>query len=162
MIQTSLEIQFRYATLDDLPAILSLLADDLLGTQRESMDAIATIKYEAAFRDIYSQKGNQILLGIQGTEIVAMLQLTFIPGLSHQGATRAQIESVRVKSSVRGGGIGKTLLGEAIDISKRAGCSIVQLTTDQRRPDAVRFYESLGFKPTHFGMKLAIQANPLR
>lgn len=156
MTQSNLGIQFRSATLEDLPTILVLLADDVLGTQRESLDASKIAKYEVALRAIFSQKGNQILLGVRDTEIVAMLQLTFIPGLSHQGATRAQIESVRVKSSVRGQGIGKILFREAIDISRRAGCFIVQLTTDQRRLDAVRFYESLGFKPTHFGMKLAI------
>ncbi|MFC4931865.1 GNAT family N-acetyltransferase [Massilia sp. GCM10023247] len=156
MTQGNTVIQFRSAAFEDLPKILSLLADHVLGTQRESLDAATIARYEAAFRDIYSQKGNQILVGVQDSEIVAMLQLTFIPGLSHQGATRAQIESVRVKSSVRGHGIGKILFREAIDLSKRAGCSIVQLTTDQRRPDAVRFYESLGFKPTHSGMKLAI------
>jgi hypothetical protein len=31
---------------------------------------------------------------------------------------------------------------------------MVQLTTDSGRPDALRFYESLGFMATHQGMKL--------
>ncbi len=156
MTKTNPELAFRSATIEDLPTLLSLLADDVLGAQRENLDAATVARYETAFRNIDAQQGNQILVAVQDGEIVAMLQLTFIPGLSHQGGTRAQIESVRVKSSVRGQGIGKILFREAIDISRRAGCFIVQLTTDQRRPEAVRFYESLGFRATHHGMKLVI------
>lgn len=156
MTEINPSIEFRLATIDDLPAVLSLLADDVLGAHRESLDAGTEARYKAAFHRIYAQQGNQILLGVRDDEVVAMLQLTFIPGLSHQGATRAQIESVRVKSTVRGQRIGTILFRKAIEMSKQADCVLVQLTTDHRRPDAVRFYECLGFRPTHYGMKLVI------
>lgn len=159
MTANSPPIEFRSATIDDLPAILLLLAEDVLGAQRESLDEAARARYEAAFRDIHAQQGNQILLGVRGDEVVAMLQLTFIPGLSHQGGMRAQIESVRVKRSSRGQGLGKRLFREAVELSKQAGCIMVQLTTDRRRDDAIRFYEELGFKSTHFGMKLPLQGS---
>ena len=149
-------ITFRAATAADLPAVLALLVEDVLGKDRERLDAQAVARYEAAFQQIEGQSGNQILLGVRDSEIVAMLQLTFIPGLSHQGALRAQIESVRVKGSERGKGVGKLLFRHAIALSRDAGCAIVQLTTDRRRPDAARFYEALGFEPTHVGMKLAL------
>lgn len=149
-------IQFRAATRDDLPAILSLLIDDTLGAHRERLDDAAQARYVSAFDQIQARPGDQILLGVQGDEVVAMMQLTFIPGLSHQGAMRAQVESVRVKGTTRGQGIGKLLFQHAIALSKEAGCAVVQLTTDRRREDAARFYESLGFKPSHLGMKLAI------
>lgn len=150
------DIQFRAATRADLPAILSLLIDDTLGAQREHLDDATHARYESAFDQIQARSGDQILLGVQGDEVVAMMQLTFIPGLSHQGAMRAQIESVRVKGTTRGQGIGKLLFQHAIALSKEAGCAVVQLTTDRRREDAARFYEGLGFKPTHLGMKLVI------
>jgi ribosomal protein S18 acetylase RimI-like enzyme len=156
MAADTLPIAFRSATIDDLPAILLLLAEDVLGAQRESLEGPARVRYEAAFRAIHAQQGNQILLGVRGDEVVAMLQLTFIPGLSHRGATRAQIESVRVRDAVRGQGVGKLLFREAIELSRQAGCAMVQLTTDRRREDALRFYESLGFEATHWGMKLPI------
>ena len=156
MTQTKPEIQFRSATIEDLPALLALLADDVLGAQREDLDAATVARYEAAFHGIQAQQGNRILLGVQDGDIVAMLQLTFIPGLSHQGGTRAQVESVRVKRGVRGQGVGTLLLRQAIEISRQAGCFMVQLTTDERRPDALRFYERLGFKATHHGMKLPV------
>ena len=151
-----MDIVFRRAVMADLPSLLALLAEDVLGAQRESLAAPLHEQYAEALRDILAQQGNQILLGLSGDEIVAMLQLTFIPGLAHQGARRAQIEAVRVKGSVRGQGIGKRLFAQAIALSREAGCAMVQLTTDRRREDAIRFYEALGFQPTHVGMKLPL------
>lgn len=150
------KIEFRLATIDDLSSLIALLNEDILGIQRERMDDESRVGYESAFRDIQEQMGNQVLVGVRNGEIIAMLQLTFIPGLAHQGGRRAQIEAVRVKDTVRGGGVGKLLFAEAIEMSKQAGCVMVQLTTDRRRDDAIRFYESIGFTPTHWGMKLPI------
>jgi GNAT superfamily N-acetyltransferase len=45
---------------------------------------------------------------------------------------------------------------QAIEIARAEGCGLVQLTTDQRRADAHRFYERLGFVASHLGMKLAL------
>lgn len=156
MVSNPSEIQFRFATIEDLSAMVSLLADDVFGAHREDLGAHARTKYEAAFRNMCAQQGNQVLLAIRNGEVIGMLQLTVIHGLSHQGSARAQIEAVRVKRSARSQGVGRLLFEEAFAISKQAGCVTVQLTTDRRRDDAVRFYENLGFKPTHFGMKLAI------
>jgi ribosomal protein S18 acetylase RimI-like enzyme len=150
------DLQFRFATIEDVPAMVSLLAEDVFGAHRENLEPSARTMYELAFQNLSAQQGNQLLLAVRSGEVVAMLQLTIIHGLSHQGATRAQVEAVRVKSSARNQRIGKCLFAKAFEISKQAGCDLVQLTTDRRRDDAVRFYESLGFEPTHFGMKLAI------
>ena len=83
-----------------------------------------------------------------------MLQLTFIPYLTYQGGSRALIEGVRVASDARLQGVGKALLEWAIARAQERGCIMVQLTTDKSRPDAKRFYEGLGFLPSHDGMKL--------
>jgi GNAT superfamily N-acetyltransferase len=72
------------------------------------------------------------------------------------GARRAQIEAVRVAAGRRGAGIGEALIRDAIARARDAGCSLVQLTTDRQRSDAHRFYERLGFVPSHIGMKLAL------
>ena len=47
----------------------------------------------------------------------------------------------------------------AIDRARERGCRIVQLTTDKTRPDALRFYETLGFRATHEGMKLHLEVD---
>ena len=149
-------IQFRDASEKDLPAIVRMLADDPLGQGREQFADPLPDAYRHAFMAITRQQGNRILLATDGEEILGCLQLTFVPGLSRLGMLRAQIESVRVDSGARGKGVGEALIGHAVALAKQAGCGLVQLTTDKTRPDALRFYERLGFKATHEGMKLAL------
>lgn len=87
-------------------------------------------------------------------EVVGCLQLTLIPGLSRIGLKRGQIESVRIASNLRSSGLGRKLFEWAIQECRRRGCGLVQLTTDKSRPDALRFYQSLGFAASHVGLKL--------
>ena len=92
-------------------------------------------------------------------EVVGTMQLTFMPSLSRRGGERAEIEAVRVAASQRGAGLGRRMIGWAVDEARARGCALVQLTTDKRRADAHRFYESLGFTATHEGMKLTLIAD---
>ncbi|WP_420406310.1 GNAT family N-acetyltransferase [Nisaea sp.] len=149
-------IIFRRAAEADLPAIIAMLADDDLGRQREDTSVPVADCYQEAFTAI-DQDGNQLLaVAEREGEIVGTLQLTFLPGLSHQGLWRGQIESVRVSSKIRGGGVGRQMLDWAIATCKARGCRIVQLTSDKSRTDAIRFYESLGFTASHEGFKLKL------
>ncbi len=150
------ELTIRRATRADLPAIVRMLANDPLGKTRELYAEPLPEAYLKAFADVEAQAGNEILVGEIGGEVVGCLQLTMIPGLSRLGMLRAQIESVRVDESRRGMRIGEKLFLAAIERARKAGCGLVQLTTDASRPDAHRFYERLGFKASHVGMKLAL------
>jgi GNAT superfamily N-acetyltransferase len=85
-----------------------------------------------------------------------VLQLSFIPGLTRRGMWRGQIEGVRVAAAERSGGIGQAFIEWAIEQCRERGCGLVQLTSDKRRSDAIRFYASLGFEPTHEGLKLRL------
>jgi GNAT superfamily N-acetyltransferase len=149
-------LTFRRATTDDLPSVVGLLADDELGSQREDATLPLDARYVDAFAAIEADP-NQLLAVVEREHaIIGCLQLTFIPGLSRRGMWRGQIESVRIASSERGGGIGRTMFEWAIEECRRRGCELVQLTTDKRRPDAARFYEALGFSASHEGMKLSL------
>ena len=150
------ELIIRRASADDLPAIVRMLADDPLGKTRERYAEPLPEAYLKAFADVEAQKGNEILVGEIGGRVVGCLQLTMIPGLSRLGMLRAQIEGVRVDESRRGEGIGEKLFQDAIERARKAGCGLVQLTTDASRPDAHRFYERLGFVASHVGMKLSL------
>lgn len=147
-------LRFRPAVREDLPTLVALLADDELGAQRERFIDPLPGSYYDAFDALHRDPHNELMVALQSKEVVGMLQLTFIPYLTYQGGWRALIEGVRVAASHRGRGIGRQLFQWAIDRARERGCHVVQLTTDKRRPDALRFYERLGFAATHEGMKL--------
>jgi len=149
-------IAFRTATEADLPATVRLLADDPLGATRERDEEPLPQAYRDAFEAIQAQSGNEIILAVDGAEVIGCLQFTVIPGLSRLGMTRGQIEGVRVDKRYRGRRVGEILFRRAIERARETGCGLLQLTTDKTRPDARRFYERLGFVASHEGMKLAL------
>jgi len=152
----SSEVGIRPACRADVPAIVRLLADDVLGATREMPgDPLAQVYWDA-FDAMSAQRGNELLVAELEGEVVGCLQLSVIPGLSRQGMTRGQIEGVRVSSRHRGKRIGEALVHAAIERARALGCRVVQLTTDRSRVDAHRFYERLGFEATHVGMKLTL------
>ncbi|TYB49972.1 GNAT family N-acetyltransferase [Actinomadura chibensis] len=144
---------FREATVADLPGIVRLLADDPLGSTRETPGDTIPEEYFTAFAAIQNDPNNTVLVAEVAGEVAGTLQLTFIPGLTYTGGERAQIEGVRVAASQRGTGIGQDMINFAIDRARARGCRLVQLTTDRQRPAAIRFYQKLGFRPSHMGMK---------
>ena len=145
---------FREAVRADLPAIIALLADDVLGKARDFTEVDAA--YEQAFADNDAHPPTQLIVAESAGEMRRRLQITYIPGLGRHGAERSLIESVRVRSDLRGRGLGRELMGWAVDQARQRGCALVQLTTDKSRADAHRFYRDLGFVASHEGMKLAL------
>ncbi|GGQ42747.1 GNAT family N-acetyltransferase [Streptomyces althioticus] len=148
------DLEIRPATTSDVPAIVAMLADDPLGAQRESPDDLAP--YLTAMERLRTDPNQHLVVAVREEQVVGTLQLTIIPGLSRRGATRSVIEGVRIHADERGGGLGTRLIEWAVDASRREGCQLVQLTTDNSRTDAHRFYERLGFTASHVGFKLAL------
>ncbi|MFI6574211.1 GNAT family N-acetyltransferase [Nocardiopsis sp. NPDC050513] len=144
-------VTFTPARAEDVPAILALLTDDPLGAGREHGDDLAP--YLAAFEAIDGDPGELLMVGRRDGRVVATFQLSFVPGLSRGGATRAQIEAVRVHADERGDGVGADLMAWAEQEARRRGCALLQLTSDASRQDAHRFYERLGYAPSHVGFK---------
>ena len=152
------ELTFREAGEEDLAAIVAMLDDDGLGRGRERLlsNGVDPV-YVAALREVMAQAGNHIIIVERDGEPVGTYQFTVIVGLSRCGARRAQIEAVRVKSGLRGGGIGEAMLRHAIAQARQEGCQLVQLSSDRRRGRAHLFYERLGFVATHIGFKLELK-----
>jgi len=149
-------IAFRQAVPADLPAIIALLANDILGRQREDSRAPPNPRYADAFEAILADPNQLQAVAVLGDEVIGALQLTFIPGLARIGAWRGQIEAVRIAEAHRSSGVGQQMFEWAIAQCKARGCDLVQLTTDKARPDAHRFYERLGFVGSHIGYKLTL------
>ena len=150
-------LRFRAATTAGLAAIVRLLADDGLGATRERYADPPPTAYRDAFAAMQAQGGNDHILAELDGEFAGCLPLTVIPGLSRLGMRRAQIEGVRVDRRFRGSCVGAALFRHAIDRARAAGCGLVQLTTGKARPEALRFYERLGFAASHEGLKLALE-----
>jgi GNAT superfamily N-acetyltransferase len=112
--------------------------------------------YRDAFAAIDADPHQLLVICERGGHAVGTMQITFIPGLSRKGSTRALVEGVRVHRDERGSGLGTHMLEWAIEQSRAHGCAMIQLTTDASRTDAHRFYERLGFQKTHLGFKMVL------
>ncbi|MDY0871784.1 GNAT family N-acetyltransferase [Dongia rigui] len=148
------ELIFRRATRADLEAIVDMLVDDYIGAKREDGSRPLNARYVAAFAAIEADPNQFLAVVEEDGEIVGSLQLTFIPGIARLGMWRGQIEGVRIKTSRRGSGLGHKMFDWAIAQCRAKGCELVQLAMDKTRTDTLRFYESLGFKASHEGLKL--------
>ena len=150
-------VVFRIATRDDIPVIVRLLADDELGSQREKYVSPLPDEYYAAFEQIQNDRNHELIVTETNGEVIGTLHLMFLPSLSYRGGLRAQIESVRVDREYQNKGIGSQMMSWAMRRAKDRGAHIAQLTTHTSREDAHRFYERLGFKKSHVGMKLSLK-----
>ncbi|GAA0436523.1 MULTISPECIES: GNAT family N-acetyltransferase [Virgibacillus] len=150
-------LTFRLANLDDLNDIVKLLADDKLGEVREKYENPLPLSYHQAFQAIDSDPNNSLCVVEKENRVVGVLQITFTPYLTYQGGWRATIEGVRIDASVRGRGVGKKFMEWSIQQAKEKGCHVIQLTTDKQRPDALAFYQQLGFTNSHEGLKLHLE-----
>ena len=143
-------VTFRTARREDVPEIVALLTDDPLGQGRERADLL---RYLEAFDEIAANPMHQLIVGEAEGRLVACCQLTIIACLSRGGARRALVEAVRVSADLRSQGVGAAMMAECETRARATGCTIIQLTTDRSRQATHRFYERLGYHPTHVGMK---------
>jgi GNAT superfamily N-acetyltransferase len=149
-------VTFRRASTGDLETIVALLADDPIGRGRENLGPQLDNCYREAFAAIERDPNQLLAIAERSGDVMGVLQLSFIPGLTRRGMWRGQIEGVRVAAGERASGIGRAMLDWAIEECRRRGCGLVQLTSDKRRADAHGFYEALGFQATHQGYKLSL------
>jgi GNAT superfamily N-acetyltransferase len=150
------DLVFRDAVVADVPAIVGMYADDVLGSEREDFSDPLPEVYLAAFREIDADPRQRLVAAELDGQLVGTLQLSFLAHLVLRGGERAQIEAVRVRADQRGSGVGEALFRWAIEQAELRGCRLVQLTTNSEREDARRFYERLGFAASHVGMKLSL------
>ena len=146
-------VTFRTARLDDLARVVELIADDAIAARRtgELGD-----EHHVAFAAIDADPNNELVVADVGGEVVGVMQLTFVPGISRRGATRLLVEAVRVDARLRGQGIGRAMMAWAHERGRERGASLAQLTSDKARGDAHRFYRSLGYAQSHEGFKLPL------
>jgi len=141
----------RPARSEDAAALVGLLRGGALGAGDE--DPGEPARYRAALADIAATPGTDVLVVERAGEVVAVCQLITFRHLQHGGGRCAELESMHVRSDLRGTGIGGVLLEEAVSRARAAGCYRIQLTSNTVRTDAHRFYEGHGFVASHVGFK---------
>lgn len=142
------------ATREHVGPIAELLSDDEFGQDREGAELE---RYEAAYDTLVRNRSNYLGVVLNGSDtVVATVQLTIIPGLSRGGATRLQIEGLRVAKAERGQGLGTALVEWAHNYGRAHGAHLAQVTTDGARERARAFYCRLGYHDAHVGLKCTI------
>jgi GNAT superfamily N-acetyltransferase len=149
-------LAIRSARAEDLPAVLALIAQETIPEGRELVSDPVHPRYAAAFEAIDADPNHMLVVGEIDGEVLATLQLSFIPGLPFLGAWRGHIESVRIAGHLRNRGLGAELVGWAVEQCRARGCHMVQLMSSQSRVDSHRFYERLGWTKSHYGFKLKL------
>ena len=146
-------LRIRQAKAEDLPAIVRLLADDPLGTQREKRTELLPASYHAVFEAIsYDPNNGPVAAQDHDASVVAVRQITDTPYITYQGGWRAASEYVRVASHMRGSGVGKDLFAWAIARASVRGCHLERHATDKQRREAKRVYETMDLVATHKGI----------
>ncbi|MEU4388571.1 GNAT family N-acetyltransferase [Promicromonospora sp. NPDC023805] len=148
-----MDLNFREAERDDLERIVELIADDAVAAARTGSYGELHIK---GFEAVTASPDNELVVVEADGEVIGVMQLTFIPGISRNGASRLLVEAVRVSSELRGQGIGRLLMEHAHERGRARGCALAQLTSDKQRSEAHRFYRSLGYEQSHEGFKLPL------
>ena len=141
----------REAVPADLGAIVALQREDVIREVHE--DDVPVSAYRAAFDEITDDPRQQLLVGEVDGEVVATAQVTWVRRLTYVGGEMGVVESVRVRSDLRGRRLGEQLMRHVLDLARGRGAVRVELTTNAQRTAARRFYDRLGFTASHVGMK---------
>ena len=144
----------RPARMNDLPALVTLLADDEIGQGREDLSPDALPVYRARLSEILGAEHITQFVVEEDGAIIGCLQLNLLPCLARRGMIRAGLEAVRVASHRRSQGIGEALVRHAVSEAKAKGAGLVELASGNARTASHRFYERLGFAKSHTGFKM--------
>lgn len=149
------DLILRDATATDLPAILAMLAEDVIPPGREADPSDP--RYMTAFEAIDADPNQRLIAAELDGRVVGTMQLSFLPGLSFIGSWRGLIEAVRIVADLRGQRLGEQMILWAVEECRARDCKLVQLTSSASRTAAHRFYARLGFIQSHVGMKLHLR-----
>lgn len=146
----------RRAQRADVPALVALFADDAVGGHGDTTDPEALPAYLAAFEVIAGSPRERLYVAELDGAIAGTFQTVLSTILTGRGSTGMIIEAVQTRGDLRGRGIGAAMIRFCIEEARRLGCDHVRLTSNRARTGAHRFYERLGFAPSHLGFKLKL------
>lgn len=133
-------VLFRLARHDDVPALVQLAAAFREYLEMpEPSDAALAVALPERLRD----PATEFLVAEDGGgRLVAFLQLRLRETMWY--GREAEIEDLYVAGGSRQAGIGRGLIGLAIERARLAGCRHLSLTTNENNRAAVALYEACG------------------
>ena len=135
-------IEIRDAEDDDLPGVLKVLAESGIdGGQSFTLEEAR--KHYARIRRLPNWR---LLVAVIDGEIAGSYTLLIMDKLGKRGTPAGVVEDVAVLPSRQGQGIGRAMMEHARAECRRAGCYKLALSSNLKRTDAHRFYDSLGFQ----------------
>lgn len=153
-------IVIRHAEARDVPALAALFADDGVGGHGDTTDPAALPEYEAAFERISRSPNDALYVAELDGAVVGTFQTTLITNMTARGATSLTIEAVQTRVDLRGRGIGAAMIEFAIERARDQHVRLVQLSSNNKREAAHRFYRRLGFEQSHAGFKMKLRPRP--
>jgi ribosomal protein S18 acetylase RimI-like enzyme len=134
-------MDYRIGNKKDLFSILELYKK--LGNNNDSSITIEEV-YKIWDSNI-ENKNIKYFVAEENNKIIGSLYICIIPNLSHNVKSIGFIENVITDEKYRKKGIGKKLMGMAIEYAKENNCYKVTLQSGIKREEAHKFYEKIGF-----------------
>lgn len=150
ILVSDVTVTIRPINYDDVTAASLVVQGGSLTPEHENERDVDA--YWRAVEETRRRRGDVLVADLDG-EVVGVCQVMVFPHFQHTGSWCAELESVHVRSDIRGQGVGAKLLAAAEEIARREGCYRVQLTSRNVRDDAHRFYLANGFELTSQGFK---------
>jgi GNAT superfamily N-acetyltransferase len=91
--------------------------------------------------------GEMPLVAVEGKVVVGVIGIHKMVAI-HRDAPVGRIPILVVDQGARGKGIGKMLLEAAEALFRKAGCKLVEVTSNDRRSQAHAFYRHMGYERT--------------
>lgn len=145
-----MDIKIRKSTENDLPEILRLYSQPDLDNNK----VLSVEDAKKIFEKISVYPSYTIFVALLENKIVGTFALLIMDNLAHMGSPSGIVEDVAVDPLHQNQGIGKAMMNFAFKICEESGCYKLVLSSNIKRKNAHKFYESLGFK--QHGISFAI------
>ena len=131
----------RAAAQHEMPEVLELYRH--LHPHEPPLD-VATA--ERVWSTLLTSSFMTVIVAQVAERLVSSCTLAIVPNLSRGGRSYGVIENVVTHADYRRQGLGRRVLGHALDLGWQADCYKILLATGSKRESTLRFYDGAGFE----------------
>lgn len=136
------KVEVRDAVESDLPGILRVLAESGIDGGHSYTLEEARVQFDR----LSGLPNFRLLVAAVDGRVAGTYSLLIMEKLGKRGTPAGVVEDVAVLPERQGQGIGRAMMEHARAACRQAGCYKLALSSNLRRGNAHRFYESLGFE----------------